>query len=321
MEGWRKPPVGAWLEVVSDYDERHIPVLREHVLELLAPVAGDVVLDLTVGLGGHARMLAEAIGSEGVMIGLDVDAGNLATARQRLGDAPCRVVLERENFTQFDDVLSTHDVDRVDVLLADLGVSSLQLDDAERGFSFRREGPLDMRLDPDSEKKAVDLVNAMREDALSDLIYFNSQERFSRRIAKRICQVRREGRITTTTQLAEVVCSALGVRADSHKSKTHPATRVFQAFRIAVNDELGALETMLKKAPDYLNPGGRIGVIAFHSLEDGLVKRDFRQRRNDGVYDVVTKRPVIAGPEEREINRRSRSAKLRVARRCDEEGK
>ncbi len=305
---------------MSEYDERHIPVLPGPVMDLLAPAPGEVVADVTVGLGGHARMFAEAIGPEGVMIGLDVDADNLATARSRLSGMPCKVLLEHENFIDFDDVLSEHDVAGVDVLFADLGISSLQLDDADRGFSFRREGPLDMRLDRRLGRQAVDIVNSMREDELSDLIYFNSQERFSRRIAKRICQVRREGRITTTTKLAEVVCGALGVNPDSRKSKIHPATRVFQAFRIAVNDELGALGTLLQKAAVWLNPGGRFGVIAFHSLEDGLVKRDFRERKNEGVYELVTKRPVIAQPEEREVNPRSRSAKLRVARRIGGEG-
>lgn len=284
-------------------------------MTLTAPSAGDVVLDATVGLAGHALQMAERIGPRGVLVGLDVDAGNLAEAERRLSGAACRVVLERGNFADFEAALDEAGLDGVDVLLADLGVSSAQLSDPARGFSFQRDGPLDMRMDDRSDRKAVDLVNGLREDELSDLIYFNSQERFSRRIAKRICQVRRDGRITSTAELADVVCRALHVDPASRKSKIHPATRVFQALRIAVNDELGALSRLLDRAPAQLKPGGRIGVIAFHSLEDGIVKRDFRKRKSEGVYEILTKRPVIAGPDERASNPRSRSAKLRVARR------
>ncbi|MEE9295078.1 MAG: 16S rRNA (cytosine(1402)-N(4))-methyltransferase RsmH, partial [Phycisphaerae bacterium] len=279
----------------------------------MAPEPGEVVADVTVGLGGHARLLAELIGPEGVLIGLDVDRANLEIAARQLADAPCKVVLECESFINFDAVLDAAGIERVDVLLADLGVSSTQLSDPMRGFSFQHEGPLDMRMDARLETRAVDLVNALRENDLSDLIFHNSQERFSRRIAKRICQARREGRITTTTQLADIVCKAVRVDPASRKSKIHPATRVFQALRMAVNDELGALSTLLEKAPDRLNPGGRFGVVAFHSLEDGLVKRDFRKRKKEGLYEIMTKRPVVADPQERQANPRSRSAKLRVA--------
>jgi 16S rRNA (cytosine1402-N4)-methyltransferase len=206
-------------------------------------------------------------------------------------------------------------VERVDVLLADLGISSAQLDDPLRGLSFQQDGPLDMRLDDRLEETAEDIVNRMRERELADLIFYNSQERFSRRIAKRICYVRKGGRIKRTGELMEIVCAAIGAQPDSRKSKIHPATRVFQALRIAVNREMEHLETLLSKAPAVLRPGGRIGVISFHSLEDGMVKRDFRARKAEGVYEILTKRPVIAEEEERDRNPRSRSAKLRVARR------
>jgi len=300
---------------VVDNSPEHVPVLLGTVSATLAPRPGEVVLDATVGLGGHARVFADAVGATGLIIGLDVDSQSLAAANRTLADVACRVVLERENFAQFDIVLDRLGVARVDVLLADLGLSSTQLDDPARGLSFRHDGPLDMRLDDRLTRTAADLVNSMREEELSDLFFFNSQERFSRRIAKRICQVRRDRRITTTSRLAEVVCDALDVAPDSRKSKIHPATRVFQALRIAVNDELGALKSLLEKAPERLNPGGRIGIIAFHSLEDGLVKRDFRRRKTDGEYEVLTKRPVIAGAEERSANPRSRSAKFRAAQR------
>lgn len=260
-------------------------------------------------------MFAQAVGPEGVLIGIDVDPANLATAEQALKDAPCKVVLVRENHVHLDAVLGSAGIEGVDVLFADLGVSSTQLDDAMRGFSFRHDGPLDMRMDDSLTGTACDLVNGLREKELSDLLYHLSQERFSRRIAKRICQARRDKRITRTSELVRVVCGALGVDPESRKSRIHPATRVFQALRMAVNDELGALSGMLAKAPEFMKPGGRVGVIAFHSVEDGLVKRDFRRRKSEGVYDILTKRPVIADSEERAANRRSRSAKLRVARR------
>jgi 16S rRNA (cytosine1402-N4)-methyltransferase len=302
---------------VVERDAGHTPVLPQSVQHWLAPKPGDVVLDATIGLGGHAKLFAEAIGPDGTLIGIDVDPSNLAGAREYLADAPCEVVLERENFRRLETVLDRLDIDPVNVLFADLGVSSTQLEDPMRGFSFRHEAPLDMRLDDRITTTAADLVNSLRENELSDLIYHNSQERFSRRIAKRICQARRDRRITTTSRLADVVCQALGVDPESRKSKIHPATRVFQAFRIAVNDELGALADFLEEAPKRLCPGGRIGVISFHSLEDGLVKRDFRRRKNEGLYEVLTKRPLIADPDERQANPRSRSAKFRAAKRTE----
>jgi 16S rRNA (cytosine1402-N4)-methyltransferase len=304
----------------SEHDPRHTPVLLEPVLEKLSPQAGETVADVTVGLAGHALEMARRIGVDGTLIGLDVDAGNLAVATEVLRDAPCRVILVRSNFSLLGDVLADHDVQRVDVLLADLGLSSRQLDDESRGFSFRHEGPLDMRLDDRMTTRAVDLVNSVREEELSDLIFHHSQERLSRRIAKAICHARRDDRITTTTKLSEVVCKAVGVDPESRRSKIHPATRVFQALRIVVNGELDALHALLESAPDYLNGGGRFGVIAFHSLEDGPVKRDFRRRKDEGTYEVLTKRPIIADPAERDRNPRSRSAKFRAARRTGDEG-
>jgi 16S rRNA (cytosine1402-N4)-methyltransferase len=172
-----------------------------------------------------------------------------------------------------------------------------------------------MRMDDRMPRSAADLVNSLREGQLSDLIWNYSQERFSRRIAQRICSVRREARITRTHQLVDVICRSMGVDAQSRPGKIHPATRTFQALRIAVNDELGALEQFLDQASAALRPGGRLGVIAFHSLEDGVVKRDFRRRKENGEYELVNKRPVVAGEAERRSNPRSRSAKLRVARR------
>ncbi len=295
----------------------HTPVLPREVCELLAPRAGEIVLDTTLGVGGHARLLAEAIGPTGTLIGLDVDPSNLQLARRCLGDCACRMRFVHANFAETRDALKSVDIERVDVLLADLGVSSTQLDDAGRGFSFQRDGPLDMRMDPRLEVSAADLVNRMKDRELGDLLYFNAQEMASRRIAKRICQERRDGRITTTGRLARIVASALGVDPASRKAKIHPATRTFLALRMAVNNEIGCLESLLEIAPDILNPGGRIGVIAFHSVEDKVVKTDFRRRKSEDTYRIVTKKPVVADQQERRSNPRSRSAKLRVAVRCE----
>ncbi|HEY3242021.1 MAG TPA: 16S rRNA (cytosine(1402)-N(4))-methyltransferase RsmH [Phycisphaerae bacterium] len=293
----------------------HIPVLPGQVLGLLAPAPGAVVLDVTIGLAGHAVLLAEAIGPTGLLIGLDVDESNLAQARARLARVPPRVELRRLNYAELGAVLPELAPQGVDVILADLGVSSTQLEDPARGFSFSRDGPLDMRMDRRLSTTAADLVNRLREEELADLIYGYGQEHFSRRIARRICEGRRNQRITTTARLAELVSEALGVDPRSRRSKIHPATRTFQALRIAVNNELADLETLLAKAPDCLRTGGRIGVISFHSLEDRRVKRDFLDRRQRGIYEILTKRPVVAEPEERAANPRARSAKFRAAQR------
>ena len=262
-------------------------------------------------------MLAESTGSAGLLIGTDVDEANLTFASQRLEDCGCRWRLMRCNFEDFEEALRVADVDRVDVVLADLGFSSNQMADASRGMSFQQDGPLDMRLDDRTKETASDLINRLSESDLADVIYRYGQERLSRRIARAIHYVRRDGRVTTTGQLAEIVCRALRVNPNARASKIHPATRTFQALRIAVNDELGALERLLEKAPRFLKPNGRIGIISFHSLEDGIVKRDFRKRKGEGIYTIKTKKPVTADDEERRSNPRARSAKLRVAVRSD----
>lgn len=282
---------------------------------MLAPRPGETVVDATVGGGGHARLLASAIGPTGRLIGLDVDPASLLSARQALSDCGCPLDLVHANFVELASVLRTQGVEGCDVILADLGVSSAQLDDPQRGLSFQSDGPLDMRLDPRLTVKAVDLVNRLSEKELGDLFFGNAQEYKGRRIAKRICEARRDGRITTTGRLTKLVCEALGVDGDSRKSKSHPATRAFMALRIEVNGELKNLKALLDAAPVLLKPGGRIGVIAFHSEEDKIVKTDFRRRANEGVYRLLTKKPVVAGEEERTANPRSRSAKLRVAMR------
>ncbi len=288
-------------------------MLTRAVAELLCVQPGDFVVDATIGSGGHARRLAAAAGPAGTLLGLDVDAASLDRARLSLADAPGRVLVEQRNFAELADVLADLELGPADVILADLGVSSAQLDDPTRGFAFSLDGPLDMRMDQRLTTTAADLVNRLGESDLADLIYQNGQERLSRRIAKRICAVRHETRITRTRQLADVVASAVRVDPGSRRSKIHPATRTFQALRIAVNNELEALDSLLARAPRCLASGGRFGVISFHSLEDGRVKAAFRAHKAAGVFNIVTNKPVIADAAERQVNPRSRSAKLRVA--------
>jgi len=300
---------------VSASSPGHVPVLAREVLDYLQVRPGETVVDATIGLGGHARLLAHAIGPTGTLVGLDVDPVNLESARAVLADFAGRLELIHANFVELPEVLRSLGIAGADVLFADLGICSTQLDDANRGFSFQRDGSLDMRLDLRSKTTAGELVNRLSEKDLGDLFYQNAQEPGSRRIAKFICAARRDGRITTTGRLAKIVLDALGLAGESWSSRVHPATRTFLALRIAVNRELEKLESLLEIAPKLLTSGGRIGVIAFHSLEDKPVKLDFRRRKNEGVYAIVTKKPVVADDDERRDNPRSRSAKLRVARR------
>ncbi len=304
--------------MLEDEFAGHTPVLTKPVRELLSARAGETLVDATIGLGGHARQLAEALGADGWLIGLDVDPANLAVARTALTQAPCRIELAVGNFAQLPETLRAVGAERIYVLFADLGVSSTQLDDPNRGFSFQRDGPLDMRMDPRLTVTAAELVNRLDERRLGDVLYHNAQEFGARRIARTICERRRDSRITTTGRLAEVVSRALRVDPKSRRSKIHPATKTFLALRIAVNQEIENLNALLEAAPGMLRPGGRIGVIAFHSVEDKPVKLDFRRRKQDGIYRVLTKKPVVADVEERRANPRSRSAKLRVAVRLPE---
>jgi 16S rRNA (cytosine1402-N4)-methyltransferase len=267
-----------------------------------------VLIDCTVGAGGHTQLLAERVGPGGRVIGLDQDAAMLALARPRLAWLP--VTLVHAGFDQLPDVLRDHGVPAADGVLADLGVCSDQLDDAARGLSFQESGPLDMRLDAERGETAADLLRRLSERDLADLIYRYGEERFSRRIARRIVEARQREPLETTEQLAELVRRCMP-RARG-RSGLDPATRTFLALRIAVNDELGALERLLAALPACLRPGGRAVVISFHSLEDRRVKQAFRDK---AVWDVLTKKPVQAGDDEVRANPRARSAKLRAAQR------
>jgi len=292
-------------------DPRHVSVLPAEVPRLLDPRPGETWVDCTVGAGGHARLIGERVGPGGRVIGLDQDPGMLALARPRLAGLP--VTLVAANFDQLPAVLAGLGVAAVDGVLADLGFCSDQVDDPARGFSFQHDGPLDMRLDPAAGETAADLVNRLGERALADLIWEFGEERHSRRIARRVVERRAERPFATTADLAEVVRRAVPRSADSYR--IHPATRTFQALRVAVNDELGALDRLLTVLPRVVRAGGRAGVISFHSLEDRRVKHAFRDR---AVWQPVTKKPVEAADDEAARNPRARSAKLRVAVRVAE---
>lgn len=294
-------------------DFEHAPVLPGEVVEHLGGRAG-VIIDCTIGLGGHAMALLESHPDVRIL-GLDVDEANLAMAGERLAPFAERVRLVRENFAEIEKVAVKLGLTGASGVLADLGISSNQIADPARGLSFDVDGPLDMRLDSRLKMTAADLVNTLGEGELSDLFYFQSQERHSRRIAKRICEVRRQGRINSTVQLARLVAAAVGENPDSHRSKIHPATRTFQALRMAVNHETENLERLLETAPHVLRANGRLAIISFHSVEDKLVKEDFRARAAAGQFRLLTKKPVAPGDDEIAANPRCRSAKLRVAER------
>jgi 16S rRNA (cytosine1402-N4)-methyltransferase len=284
-----------------------VSVLSREVVELLAPAPGQVFVDATVGAGGHTRLLAERVGPTGRVIGLDQDAGMLELARPRLAGLP--VTLVHANFERLPQALRDLGVEAVDGVLADLGVCSDQLDEAGRGLSFQQSGPLDMRMDPRSGETAADLLRRLSERELADLIYTYGEERFSRRIARKIVETRKQAPLETTEQLAELVRRCVP-RPKGRRHVIDPATRVFQALRIAVNDELGALERLLAALPRCLRPGGRAALISFHSLEDRRVKQAFRDRE---IWQVLTRKPVQAGADEVRDNPRARSAKLRAA--------
>ncbi|HVL12814.1 MAG TPA: 16S rRNA (cytosine(1402)-N(4))-methyltransferase RsmH [Gemmata sp.] len=284
-------------------EPRHAPVLPAETLRLLDPKPGETWVDCTVGAGGHSRLIAERLGAAGRLIGLDQDPTMLAIARERLAGLPVELV--HANFDQIAEVLANRGAGRVDGLLADVGFASDQMENPARGLSFRADGPLDMRLDPTSGATAAEYVNELSEAALADVIFEYGEERHSRRVARKIVERRKARPFETTADLADVVRSCV-----PRSGSIDPATRVFQALRIAVNDELGALDRLLAALPKAVKPGGRVGIISFHSLEDRRVKHALRDR---DVWEPVTKKPVEASDEEQAANPRSRSAKLRVA--------
>jgi 16S rRNA (cytosine1402-N4)-methyltransferase len=289
----------------------HVPVLVAEVLALLRPRPAGRYLDATVGLGGHAAALLTAAGPGASLLGLDRDAEALAAARVRLAPFGDRITLRQARYEELGTVVPA-DV-RFDGILFDLGVSSFQLDDPDRGFSFVREGPLDMRMDRSGGTTAAELLRRLPERELADLIYRWGEERLSRRIARAIHQQVRREPIRTTTGLAAVVAAA--VPRSQWPRHIHPATRTFQALRIAVNEELSGLAAALEAAASRLAPGGRLAAISFHSLEDRIVKQTWRRLQAERGDRLLTRKPVEPAEPEVAANARARSAKLRVLER------
>jgi 16S rRNA (cytosine1402-N4)-methyltransferase len=301
--------------------QQHVPVLYQEVLTNLDPVPGGLYVDGTVGAGGHSRGILLASSPDGQLLGLDRDPAALQAAAEALAEFGQRATLVQGSYADLKTHLNNLNWHTVDGILLDLGLSSLQLDQPERGFSFRLDGPLDMRFDPGQSLQASDLVNHASKEELAELIFKYGEEEHSRKIAAAIIANRPLG---STKELAEIIAATMGRRS----SKIHPATKTFQALRIAVNQELDALESFLPQALEALRPGGRLAVIAFHSLEDRMVKQFFRLESSDcicppqvpqcvcghtAVIREITRRPIIAGEEEIRHNPRSRSAKLRIA--------
>ena len=302
----------------------HIPVLATTLVEQISLPQDGVMVDATIGHGGHSFLFGQKLGPEGTIFGLDIDEKSIRRAQFELKSLSCRVILAYANFADLDRQVLEYDIGRVDFLLADLGVCSAQLADEERGLSFQQDAPLDMRFDQSLTTTAADIVNKADEKSLADLIYKYGEDRASRRIARFIVRQRQDKPIETTGQLANIVCKALARpgygrlrrgKPGKRWSRIHPATRTFQALRIAVNNELENLQALLDKAPPLLAQGGHIAVISFHSLEDRLVKHNFKLNAKNGVYEIVTKKPLVPCREEVEANPRARSAKLRIAKK------
>jgi 16S rRNA (cytosine1402-N4)-methyltransferase len=306
----------------------HKPVLLKEILEFLGPEPGGVYVDCTLGGGGHSRAILERIQPTGRLVGIDQDQDSIDFVRQSLGEVSGQVDLVRGNFSELGDILERLGIDGVDGILFDLGVSSHQLDVAERGFSFAQDAPLDMRMSQENPITAADLVNKLPEKELADIIWIHSDERFSRRIARAIVAARTECPIATTRQLAEIV--RLAIPPAARPKDIHPATRTFQALRIEVNAEMPSLDEGLLQAAEALKMGGRMCVISYHSLEDRKTKQFYRQMSGQCVcppglpvcacgareiLKTLTRKPVTPSPEEIDENPRARSAKLRVAER------
>lgn len=303
----------------------HVPVMVNEVIEYLDLPVGAKVIDANLGTGGHTRAVLDKIGEAGQVLAIDRDADALKKAEQRLGDYQGQVIFVHDNFANMSEIAQNNGFEEVDGILFDLGLSSLQLDSQGRGFSWRVDEPLDMRMDQTEGLTAAELINNSSEAELADMFYQLGEERYSRQIAKAIVTRRQVKEIETTFQLAELV--AKNVHHSNGRSRTHPAKKVFQALRIAVNNELSNLKKVLPQAVSLLKPGGRLAVISFHSLEDRIVKHFFKEESRDcqcpnelpicrcqhkATVKILTRKPLVPADEEVSGNPRSRSAKLRV---------
>ncbi|MFH0762750.1 MAG: 16S rRNA (cytosine(1402)-N(4))-methyltransferase RsmH [Candidatus Omnitrophota bacterium] len=295
--------------------EYHIPVMLKEVLNYLSLGPGKVIVDATIGTGGHSQAILEKILPAGRLIAIDRDQESLAISRQRLKDFGASCVFTHGNFADMDIILENLNIKEVDGILFDLGISSYQLQDAQRGFSFRNEGPLDMRMDRKSYICAFDLLNNLTEEEISTMLWNFGEERWHNRIAHHLIRERQSQPISTTTELADIVARSIPPRYRHRHYRIHPATRTFQAVRIAVNRELEALETAINKAITLLSKDARLCIISFHSLEDRVAKFSFRRAFAEGLIKIITPKPLTPAQAEVEANPSSRSSKLRVAQR------
>ena len=304
---------------------KHIPVLFHEIMDIMAPEPGEVFVDCTLGGGGHSRGFLERMGADGRLIGIDQDTNALKAAGENLAEFGERVTYVHSNYNNLDEILNTYAPDGVDGILFDIGVSSHQLDEKDRGFSYMQDAPLDMRMNQSQKFSAWDVVNTYSEDELHRIIKEYGEERWAKRIAQFIVEFRKEKTVDTTGELVDIIKRAIPKGAREEGS--HPAKRTFQAIRIEVNDELGVLTRTISVAAKHLKKGGRLGIISFHSLEDRIVKEQFRYLASDCIcppelpfcqcdkvseVKILTRKPVTATKEELEANSRSKSAKFRA---------
>ena len=300
----------------SEVALQHMPVMLEEVVGFLNPSQGEVIVDATIGCGGHARAILERVRPNGRLIGIDQDQEAINCTRENLKEFRDSLFLVNENFRNLETIMGKLEIKKIDGILFDLGVSSLHLDTAERGFSIKyNNAPLDMRMNKRSRISAFELVNSLPLEELSRILMVYGEERFHAKIARAIVEQRKKGLITTTGELADIVMRA----QRNHKFyKIHPATRTFQAFRIAVNNEIESFEAALKTCASFLNPGARICVLSYHSLEDRVAKQAFRSFEKEGHLKRLTKKPLRPSQTELARNPRARSAKLRVAEKNED---
>ncbi len=293
---------------MKDVQTTHIPVLADTLLQQICLPRDAVMVDATIGQGGHAYLLGKKFSDQGHIIGFDVDPDSIESARKILENLDCKVTLIRDNFSNLPSRMRDIGVDKVDFVLADLGWCSAQITDHQRGMSYQENMPLDMRLDDRLKETAADIINGADEETIANIIFDYGEDRASRKIARLIVEQRNHSPIRTTGQLAGIVYKAVG---GSIASKS----RVFQALRIAVNKELDVLSALLEQLPQLLKPQGYAAIISFHSLEDRIVKENFNKNKLDNIYEILTKKPLTASFGEIRENPRSRSAKLRIAKR------